>query len=1807
MTKNNLGGGIVGCALALAAFVSSIQAQNGIEPRYERYNADRKSIEVDGNLDDWAGVNFIEPLFEASDGREGGKGNSTIGETTYSTFAEFAGGTWSGPDDHKTSIAVAWDQEGLYLGIVVTDDEHEHAAGNAWNGDGVQMGLTNPERDTVTHLYNYAIKAGYESGKVYKGGDAGAIADKEKGPGNYTVAMVRNDDTKKTIYEALFTPDSFGFAQFEVGQQFGFGVCVNDGDNDTPGQKGWSGWGPHMIVFGKTAPDAALVTLTAAEVLASFETSFTEGEIPDSAELFGTATIGPDENDEADEPNEFLHVTDALNGQNGSMKIGDITDGRTFKDFEVGFKVYISDSTCCGSEDDFSEEHRPADGWSLSIGNDLPDTIGLAEEGAGSGIRICFDTWDSGGGEAPAIDVWNGVQGQVGDGNQGAWSGGLFVRQNFGGVTGASDDVKFKDPDTGELVFMWTHGEWVDFSLKILGGQLSINYKGYQMINETLPPGWPALTAPEWLFAGRTGGANSAHWVDDFYVKVYKPSGPIVSGFEGTPTGVSVSLTDAEGNGLVADSVTAKFDGAAVEASSSKDGDVTTIVYNTPDFLPAGTDHSIEVTYTDEKGNINVKTLGFTVAAYTMIDPSSAAPSSLKGDSGFIANITQISVEQTGGAADVHGNTIVKANQQIDGVFIDPNTEEAFLNEADEDAFEGWSYYPVVVETVNQNQDAPGAAGNFNESNGKEDEPIPGIPGWGGSTDGIAGEYIALLDLAKGSYQLGVNSDDGFQATIGSNFGDLGSQVLGEFNGGRGASDTLFDIVVTEAGLYPFRVLWFEGGGGANVEIFSMVNGEKTLINDPDVDGSIKAYTIKGATVDESTTDRVDTGRAVLVSVSPANGDKLVKANSIDVVAQNGSASTIDQGSITMTLNGDAVTPSVSKSGDTITISLAPDGGLPVGNHTVVVSMKESTGATKSATTSFGVPGIYSLVGAVPSEAAGFITVREYHGIGTTDIPVLMANAKFPDNPDVNTIATYFEWPQSGDINVNPAGNVRDNYGWHLSGFIHPPETGEYIFSVATDDNSQLWLSTDEDPANAVQITQESTWQGVRSFQPVGDETTSVPVLLEAGKAYFIECIAKEGGGGDNMAVAWSLPSDEGFEAEAGALPISGDYLSPFTWTGPEVPELTSASPTGVSDSTDYSVSISVANGESVKVSEFTKLEAGGQNILGGAETTLGNISASITADASGDPATEYTIVAEWKNSDGSTGSHEYTIMTSPHSEDTLYIEVEDFNYDGGEWFTFEDNEGGGAYEGLGAVSGIDFNNSGNASPNYREIPDNHPGMADSTGFDANRGDFDMDVDFKMGWNDDGDWYNYTRDFPAAETYYNVIGRFSSGGAAINSTLSVVTGDATAEGHSVEVQGSFKGGPTACWDCMEFFPLKDDDGQISRVKLAGESTVRLTKVGGNMDANYMAFVKSAVQAPNESLADPTEGMVDLTTPGDAVVALLTEDSPGGELVANAIDNDSSTKYLNFTGKNNTPSGLSISTGGGIVSGIALTSANDAPERDPATYTLSGSNDGSSWTDIASGNVPAFGARFERQAWAIDNTASYTDYKLIFDTTASSNGCCMQVAEVELLTKLSDLADISSPGDAVAALPSADSPGGEQVPNAIDDNTQTKYLNFIGKNNTPTGLSISTGGGVVKGLALTSANDAPERDPATFELWTGDTMIASGTVPAFTDRFQRQVVAIDSAVAASDYKLMFTTTAASNGCCMQVAEVELLGTKSASAPAISVVRNADGSLTVSFDGTLQTAPTVNGPWTDVDAASPVNWSKDQAAGFARSKN
>ncbi len=56
-----------------------------------------------------------------------------------------------------------------------------------------------------------------------------------------------------------------------------------------------------------------------------------------------------------------------------------------------------------------------------------------------------------------------------------------------------------------------------------------------------------------------------------------------------------------------------------------------------------------------------------------------------------------------------------------------------------------------------------------------------------------------------------------------------------------------------------------------------------------------------------------------------------------------------------------------------------------------------------------------------------------------------------------------------------------------------------------------------------------------------------------------------------------------------------------------------------------------------------------------------------------------------------------------------------------------------------------------------------------------------------------------------------------------------------------------------------------------------------------------------------------------------------------------------------------------------------------------------------------------------------------------------------------------------------------------------------------------------------------------------------------------------------------------------------------------APTISVVNNGDGTVTVTFEGTLQMAPTVNGPWSDLGGASPLTIPAVQAAQFGRARN
>jgi hypothetical protein len=55
---------------------------------------------------------------------------------------------------------------------------------------------------------------------------------------------------------------------------------------------------------------------------------------------------------------------------------------------------------------------------------------------------------------------------------------------------------------------------------------------------------------------------------------------------------------------------------------------------------------------------------------------------------------------------------------------------------------------------------------------------------------------------------------------------------LGIADYGKGANDITFAVDVVNAGVYPLRAMWWNGGGGCNVEWWSMVNGQRVLLND---------------------------------------------------------------------------------------------------------------------------------------------------------------------------------------------------------------------------------------------------------------------------------------------------------------------------------------------------------------------------------------------------------------------------------------------------------------------------------------------------------------------------------------------------------------------------------------------------------------------------------------------------------------------------------------------------------------------------------------------------------------------------------------------------------------------------------------------------------------------------------------------------------------------------------------------------------------------------------------------------------------
>jgi hypothetical protein len=168
-----------------------------------------------------------------------------------------------------------------------------------------------------------------------------------------------------------------------------------------------------------------------------------------------------------------------------------------------------------------------------------------------------------------------------------------------------------------------------------------------------------------------------------------------------------------------------------------------------------------------------------------------------------------------------------------------------------------------------------------------------------------------------------------------------------------------------------------------------------------------------------------------------------------------------------------------------------------------------------------------------PVVVPGGVLLKAYTGIGGTAVADLTNNAKYPDSPDALRLTAGFDAPSG----------FGDNFGGRMVGWFVPAETTNYDFFIRSDDASELYLSTDDSAANlsASPIAYEPGC--CQAFlEPGATQTTASPILLEAGKRYFMVALYKEGGGGDFCQVAVRISGDP--TPAASLQPIRGSLVS---------------------------------------------------------------------------------------------------------------------------------------------------------------------------------------------------------------------------------------------------------------------------------------------------------------------------------------------------------------------------------------------------------------------------------------------------------------------------------------------------------------------------------------------------------------------------------------------------------------------------------------------------------------------------------------
>ena len=338
----------------------------------------------------------------------------------------------------------------------------------------------------------------------------------------------------------------------------------------------------HLIISLVAGSAAGLAFLTSAQA-GSFDANFNDNQVPQLTGLYGDQGDG----NAGAISNGVLILTRAVANNNGGFIIEDLDGGLPISGFTATFKLLIGNGS-------------GAAGFSFNFAPDLPDGT-ISEEGAGSDLRVCFDTYQDSGGDSPApsIDLKN-----AGD------------YTKAGGIVGSVLGI--------EPVFR--QGKFVDVWIQVKSDNtLSMTVDKTVIFTNF----YGAFTASQGRFGfGASTGSSLGdnHWLDDIHIETdtspaVVPAHPLVvtnspSG-GGVPAEPVVHLAIKDFTTQVkTNTVRLLLNGLAVTPVVAKTDDITTVDYVRVGALAPLSANTYTLIFEDTGAYTTTITYGFTTAQY---------------------------------------------------------------------------------------------------------------------------------------------------------------------------------------------------------------------------------------------------------------------------------------------------------------------------------------------------------------------------------------------------------------------------------------------------------------------------------------------------------------------------------------------------------------------------------------------------------------------------------------------------------------------------------------------------------------------------------------------------------------------------------------------------------------------------------------------------------------------------------------------------------------------------------------------------------------------------------------------------------------------------------------------------------------------------------------------------------------------------------------------------------------------------------------------------------------------------------------